>query len=86
MSRCHCEDSQRFRVTGEVYDRQPDPRATNEIGSGEKMARIRCAECGGKVTYVGSDLLNVLGIPDGEIQNGRVLPEGERPVLEVDLI
>lgn len=88
MSRCSCEDSTDYRVTGEVQEIDPGrPRAPSRaVGTGEKTVRIRCGDCGGKVAYVGSDLLEVLGVPLDEIYNGRCLEEDQRVTLEVDLI
>ena len=85
MSRCSCEKSRHFRVTGEVID-APATTHPDTLGSGAKQVRVRCGECGGKVRYIGSDFLNVLGITDDEIQAGMGLPDGERVHLEVDLI
>lgn len=82
MSGCHCDDSANYRVTGEVTPH----RVGDSVGTGEKFARIRCAECGGKVAHIGSDLLNVLGIPNEEIVNGRCLSESQQVTLTVDLI
>jgi len=85
MSSCHCEDSRHYRVTGEVWDRGGWVQ-TAVIGDGSKEVRVRCAECGGKVTIVGSNLLNALGIPDDEIVNGRCFDETEQVSVTVDLI
>ena len=83
---CNCTDSRRYRVTGEVWENPPESDNPRHAGTGDKLVRIRCAECGGKVGRVGSNLLNVLGIPDAEIVNGRCLAKDERVTLEVDLI
>ena len=84
MSSCHCEESRNFRVTGEVIEAPAtgDPRT---VGTGAKQVRVRCAECGGKVEYIGSDLLNVLGLDDEEIHAGRCLGENDLINLQVDL-
>lgn len=84
MSRCCCEESRNFRVTGEVID-APATGDSRVIGTGAKQVRVRCAECGGKVEYIGSDLLNVLGLADEEIRAGRCLTEDECVHLQVDL-
>lgn len=87
MSGCTCDDSRNFRVTGEVVE--CDGSEKNVYGSGDKAARIRCGECGGKVggaKYVGSDLLNLLGVEDSVIEPGVVPYHGEEtPTLKVDL-
>ena len=87
MSGCSCENSTRYRVTGEVID-APATRQPGAIGSGTKQVRIRCTLCGGKVAWIGSDLLNVLGIPDEKIKNGACIgtPEDPAVTLGVDLI
>jgi hypothetical protein len=88
MSTCICDDSRNFRVTGEVSDRERHSESAI-FGSGEKVARVRCGECGGKVgkNYVGSDLLNLLGVEDSVIEPGVVPYHGEEtPTLTVDLI
>ena len=84
MSICSCEDSQHFRVTGEVIDRPADTDP-DVLGTGTKQVRVRCSECGGKVAYIGSDLLTVLGIPEEEIVPCRNLNEYEQVRLKVDL-
>lgn len=85
MSGCSCERPTRLRVSGEVWHDHP-LRDRRVIGGGDRFARIRCVECGGKYGYIGSDALAVLGIPKGEIQNGRCLPLEEHVSLEVDLV
>lgn len=70
----------RFRVTGEVYH---DPPLDRTIGTGEKYARLRRG--GGKIGYVGSDALDLLGIPPERIKNGACLPEDEIVTVQVDL-
>jgi len=87
MSRCSCENSTRYRVTGEVSD-APATDRPKPGGSGAKQVRIRCTECGGKVGWIGSDLLNVLGIPDEDIKAGSCIgtPEDPAVTLGVDLI
>lgn len=82
MSGCYCAETTRYRVTGEVWARRD---ARDAIGGGPKVVRVRCAECGGKIGAVGSDLLELLGVDVEEIRTGRVLPEDDRPTLEVDL-
>jgi hypothetical protein len=87
MSGCNCENSERFRVTGEVID-APATGDSATIGTGSKRVRIRCSECGGKVAYIGSDLLNVLGIPNEKIYSGACIGTPDEPAvtLTVDLI
>ena len=87
MSGCSCEDSRQYRVTGEVIDAPAtgDPRV---IGEGTKQVRIRCGECGGKVGWVGSDLLNALGIDDEAVYAGACIGTPDEPAvtLGVDLV
>jgi len=84
MSRCTCSEPRELRVTGEVWENNP---SLDTIGGGSKAVRVRCANCGGKVARIGSELLTELfGIPESEIVNGRCLGEEEQPTLEVDLI
>jgi len=87
MSGCSCEDSQHFRVTGEVID-APATGDSRTVGTGSKQVRVRCGECGGKVAYIGTDLLNVLGIPDEEIYAGACIgtPDDPAVTLGVDLV
>ena len=87
MSGCSCEDSSEYRVTGEVID-SPAAEHPRAVGTGAKCVRVRCNKCGGKVAYIGSDLLDVLGIPDEEIQPGACIgaPDDPAVVLAVDLI
>lgn len=84
MSGCRCEDPTRLRVSGEVWHDAPlqDRRV---IGDGDRFARIRCGECGGKYGYIGSAALAVLGIPEEEVCNGRCLDPEQQVALEVDL-
>jgi len=83
MSSCCCTSPRRLRVSGEVWEDDFDER----IGGGEKTVRVRCSGCGGKVGYVGSDLLTELFDYDiDDVVNGRILDEDERASLEVDLI
>lgn len=86
MSGCKCDDPHRFRVTGEIIDRPATESDPTVVGTGAKQARVRCCECGGKVDYVGSDVLNMLGIPDDEITPGAVLKKGDVYQLTVDLV
>jgi hypothetical protein len=87
VSSCSCEDSSEFRVTGEVID-APATGSTHAVGTGAKQVRVRCRECGGKVAYIGSDLLNVLGVADEEIQPGACIgtPDDPAVTLTVDLL
>lgn len=83
MSGCSCSESRELRVTGEVWD-HCRPEA---VGTGNKSVRVRCAECGGKVGKVGSDVLTGLfGIDDDDIVAGRCLEVDDRPTLTVDLV
>lgn len=84
MSSCCCEEATRLRVSGEVYESEPlqDRRV---IGGGDRFARIRCVDCGGKYGYIGDDALAVLGIDEDEVYNGRCLPSEGQVSLEVDL-
>ena len=84
MSGCKCDDPRRFRVTGELIERSAtaDPRT---VGTGTLQARVRCVECGGKVAYVGSDLLNMMGISDDEIAPCSI-DHGDEYELTVDLV
>ena len=88
MSYCTCDDTRNLRVTGEVSDRERHSESAI-IGSGEKVARVRCDECGGKFgkNYVGNELLNLLGVEDSMIEPGSMPYHGEEnPTLKVDLI
>jgi hypothetical protein len=87
MSGCGCENSRRFRVTGEVID-APATDNPGTVGTGSKQVRVRCGECGGKVAYIGSDLLNVLGVPDEAIYSGACIgtPDDPAVTLGVDLV
>lgn len=84
MSSCGCEQPTQLRVSGEVWHDRPlqDRRV---IGAGDRFARIRCVDCGGKYGYIGSDGLAVLGIPEEEVYNGRCLEPEQHISLEVDL-
>lgn len=84
MSRCGCRAPRELRVSGEVWSNGP---GLDTIGGGEKAVRVRCANCGGKVGLVGSDLLTELfGYAEDEIVNGRCLDDDDRGTLEVDLL
>lgn len=85
MSSCKCENSTSYRISGEFLNYSPRERMDREIGSGAMMARIRCGECGGKVAHVGTDLLNAIGIDDGELSPGMGLSEEEVIDIQVDL-
>jgi hypothetical protein len=56
MSGCHCSSATDLRVTGEVWDRS----SPDAVGAGSKTVRVRCAQCGGKVGRIGSDVLTQL--------------------------
>lgn len=84
MSRCHCRSPRDFRITGEVRRQRP---GSDAVGPGVKAVRVRCAECGGKVGRVGSDVLTeLLHVPHSDIKNGRCLSEGEQRTVTVDLL
>lgn len=77
MSRCHCENSTEFRITGEV----------NNEASEDAEVRVRCEECGGKVTYIpGAWLADLPGLELDDVRAGRVLSEDEQKTITVDLI
>lgn len=81
MSRCECDNSTEYRITGEVLEYPPS--ASNPV-TGNKQARIRCAECSGKVAFIGTDLLNILGIGDEDIKPAMGIDETVN--IEIDLI
>lgn len=84
MSSCTCEQSADLRVTGEVWT---SARTDNVIGGGSKAVRVRCSDCGGKVTKIGSEVLTELfDISETDIAGGQPLDEDDRCTLEVDLI
>jgi hypothetical protein len=73
-----------YRLTGEVLHRSPDPNSPNEIGTGEKIVLLR-DEHGNKAGWVGSDLLELVGIDPTEIMNGETLPPEKQVTITVDL-
>ncbi len=83
MSGCRCEESRNFRVSGEPFHHP----AEIDVGDAPGF-RIRCAECGGKVSTVGNDLLRALGLDESEIKVGGLLRDGEQEdvTLTVDLL
>jgi hypothetical protein len=82
MSGCHCDSPKQFRITGEV-----DPKSGYSLGPGQKEARVRCRNCGGKIGWIGSAILTELfQIDPSDIQTGRCLEPDERIHIEVDLI
>lgn len=77
MSGCKCDNPRRFRITGEV----------NNEATEDAEVRIRCVDCGGKVTYIpGGWLADLPGLDVDDIRNGRCLPEEDHRHITIDLI
>lgn len=83
MSQCSCENPTEFRITGEINELEA---GEPEVGTGPKEARVRCVECGGKVTYIGSDFLEAFGIPPERLRPGDFFKEDEQIEITIDLI
>lgn len=79
MSWCECENSTHYRITGEVWHEENKDGETFDT----KYARIRCAECTGKVGVVPAKFLEKFEIDREDIKNGG----GIEPVtVEIDLL
>lgn len=77
MSRCKCEDSREYRISGE-FTRTED---------GREEARLRCSNCGGKVAYIPvSWLSETATLEHKDLEAGRVLSEDNQVTITVDLI
>jgi len=87
MSQCECGSVNR-RVTGEVFYDGP--------GKQNPLVRVRCADCGGKVSWIHVCALIDLGVDadrlsleDDEGNHTRERPfldDDERVTIEVDLL
>lgn len=77
MSGCSCQKPRDYRITGEVW---------NE-GSDNVEVRIRCVDCGGKVTTIpGAWLADLPGLELDDIKNGRCLDPEDHREITIDLI
>jgi hypothetical protein len=76
MSSCKCENPTDLRFTGEVHQEQ----------SKDVEVRLRCAECGGKITYAPAAwMANIPGLELDDLRNGRCLPEHKQKEITIDL-
>jgi hypothetical protein len=76
MSSCSCDSPKEFRISGEVI---------NEA-SPDCEVRVRCKDCGGKVSYIpGAWIAELPGLELDDIRSGNVLREDEKLHITIDL-